>query len=78
MMELERCGGLGGESSDRLQAIINTLNSEKEMLAKRLAKANRDKFDRPVSSFHDERDDSDQSYRENYIYMREPGLLFSS
>ena len=60
MLEMERCGGLGGESSERLQAIINTLNSEKEMLAKRLAKANRSKFERPGGFFQDEQDDNDQ------------------
>ena len=70
------------EAMERLQGIIGTLQGEKDSLARRLEKANRERINRPskqASKVSVEDDiDCDESYKENYIFMKESGLLWSS
>lgn len=80
MQQLERGGegsGLNQEQLDRLTSIIQSLKNEKANFAKRLAKANRDRIEKP-----DDKtaigDEDDGSFRENYIHMKEAGLVFST
>ena len=47
------------------------------MLAKRLTKANRSLIDKPKTE-EAMADYNDGSFKENYIYIRESGLLWSS
>ena len=56
---------------------MKTLQNEKDSLAKRLERANRDKFEKPSKPATDVMIDED-SIRENYIYMKEAGVVFSS
>jgi hypothetical protein len=70
-------GGVSQEVLERLQSIIRTLQNEKDSLEKRLAKAMREKFEKPSKLLTDSMIDED-SPRENFIYMKEAGVVFSS
>ena len=69
--------GINQEALERLQSIIRSLQNEKDSLARRLANANRDRIvEHEATDLNDQDDTAD--YRENYIYMKESGVLFSS
>ena len=69
--------GISKEALERLQSIIRTLQGEKDALARRLTKANQDKISKLLKVEEFEYCD-DAEARESYIYMREPGILWSS
>ena len=68
--------GINQEALDRLQSIIRTLQNEKDSFAKRLARANRDRINKPDAMTMN--DDEEGQFKENYIYLKETGLVFSS
>ena len=84
MSQLEKStAGVSQETLDRLQSIISTLQNEKDSLAQRLENANRARIDLKAggASHHvdyDEEDSEDEQAKENYLFMREAGLVFSS
>ena len=70
-------GGISQEALERLQSIIKSLQTEKDSLASRLQKAN---LKRIVVKPSDDTQmvDSDSTQHENYIFLKETGLVFSS
>ena len=64
------------EALERLQSIITSLQSEKNDLSRRLARANQDRIDKAECSVFDNDDNDD--FKDNYIYMKETGLVWSS
>ena len=68
-------GGMDQEALNRLQSIIRSLQNEKDSFAKRLARANRDRINKPEKLTME---DDDGSYKENYLYLKDTGLVWSS